>query len=102
MPVLVFVAVCAFCGDQMEPCPAEGPGETWKSGEQWGFLAMEQHKPVCRSRIERKLLKVRVVDGRRYAPIKVVWAWCESCPIVKRWWRRRPEAELGEYPAWPG
>jgi hypothetical protein len=53
-PALVFVGVCAFCGDRMEPCPAEGPGETWKSAVQWTFLAMERHKTVCRFPIEGK------------------------------------------------
>ena len=42
-----------------------------------------------------------VVDGRGYAHIIVTWAWCESCPIVRRWWRRRPESEIGDYPRLP-
>lgn len=48
--VLVFVGVCPCCGEQTEPCPAEGPGESWKSAEQWLFLSMQRHKPTCHAR----------------------------------------------------
>jgi hypothetical protein len=37
-----------------------------------------------------------VVDGRRYAHILVVWGWCDSCPIVARWWQRRPESQIDD------
>lgn len=47
---LVFVGVCTLCGTPTESCPAEGPGEAWKSAEQWLFLALEQHKAVCLGR----------------------------------------------------
>jgi hypothetical protein len=37
-----------------------------------------------------------VRDGRRWAFIVVTWAWCDSCPIVARWWRRRPESQIDD------
>jgi hypothetical protein len=45
---LAFVGICPACGARMEPCPAEGPGESWKAAEQWLFLAMQEHKAECR------------------------------------------------------
>jgi hypothetical protein len=47
---LVFVGVCVDCGTPTEPCPAEGTGETWKTAEQWLFLALDAHKGVCLGR----------------------------------------------------
>lgn len=47
-PSLVFVGVCLTCGTPVEPCPAQGPGESWKAAEQWVFLALKQHRPACR------------------------------------------------------
>lgn len=44
---LTFIGVCDACGARTQPCPAEGPGETWKSAEQWIFLALKEHKPDC-------------------------------------------------------
>lgn len=37
-----------------------------------------------------------VRDGRRFAFIIVTWAWCQSCPIVAKWWRRRPESQIDD------
>ncbi len=39
---------------------------------------------------------MRIVDGRRYAFIATTWAWCESSPIVRKWWRRRPESQIDD------
>jgi len=47
---LVFVGVCTWCGAPTKPCPAEGVGETWKAAEQWLYLALKAHEPVCPGR----------------------------------------------------
>lgn len=49
-PALVFVGVCALCGTPTEPCPAEAPGASWKSAEQWLFLTLQEHRLVCLGR----------------------------------------------------
>jgi hypothetical protein len=44
---LTFTAVCPSCGARTESVPAEGDGDTWRSAEQWLFLAMQDHRSKC-------------------------------------------------------
>lgn len=47
---LVFVTCCSRCGPVSAPVPAEGPGESWKTAEQWAYLGIVEHRKTCPKR----------------------------------------------------
>lgn len=59
---LTFTAVCPDCGERTVSVPAEGEGDTWKSAEQWLFLAMQDHRPRCKVRAENDAAAAYVGD----------------------------------------
>jgi len=42
----VFVAVCAYCGEDIDRIPVE-QGETWGPASSWAHLAIKAHESTC-------------------------------------------------------